>query len=333
MNKAVTTETYGGEEYDYYCQDPYAPRQSDKKKKKKTNRHQQQQQHQQYPQQDMYPEKRANSYLPYSNHKRDPYDPVEPIYLQEEVDDLPSFNSPGGNRGPRAPVGSILQDNIAMDMMNEDHNYYTPNSNDETKNELALEPLPAKKKSRWAKLGISGKKLLFCVFGFLAIVVVIGYFVWPRDPVLYFTEAAIAANTIPVFTNNSMVATWNVTFRVDNGNNWIPTNIDNFAISAIERSTGSTTFGTGNSGHLMLRPKSSDQTFNVIINIDFSGDVTNPTLQALFNACLMIKQDPSAPKQSLDVVFDVVYYIAGYVWHTKATVAPMNYFSCPLPDT
>lgn len=326
MNRAVPAETYGGEEYDYYSQDPYAPRQSEKKKKKKTNhRHQQQQ----YPQQ---PEKRANSYLPYSNHNRDPYDPVEPVYLQEEVDDLPSFNSPrsGGNRGPRAPIGSILQDNIAMDMINEDHNnYYAPNSNDETKKELALEPLPPlKKKSRWAKLGISGRKLLFITFAFLAIVVVIGYFVWPRDPVLIFTEAAVADNTTPAYTNNSMTATWNVTFRVNNENNWVPTNIDNFAFAAIDQGSGKTTFGTGNSGHLVLRPKSSDQTFNVIINIDFHGDVTNPTLQNLLNACQFIKQDAS-----LNVIFQVEYFISGYVWHTKATVSPMNYFACPTPNT
>lgn len=322
--------SYGNEEYDYYQQDPYAPRQGgEKKKKKRVNRHKE----------DMYsnngsqPEKRANSYLPYSNHNRDPYDPVEPIYLQEEVDDLPSFNSPNNhnNRNNRGPVGSILQDNIAMDMINEDHNYYASSQHHGDKKEEVMEPLPAiKKKKWWLRLGISGKKLLFGVFGFLAVVVVIAYFVWPRDPTLKFLTAELASK--PYYNETTMIATWNVNFTVDNTVNWVPTNINNFAVTV--RSSGEA-FGTGNSGKLTLKPKRIDEVISIPINIDFTRDPTNPTLKDLLNACVTIKkEDMSAPKQqTLDIAFDIVYYIAGIVWNTNSRVSPQTYFSCPLPDS
>ncbi|KAI8051096.1 uncharacterized protein B0P05DRAFT_562938 [Gilbertella persicaria] len=308
--KHMEPEFETDESYDYYSQDPYSPRNPNKPKKKK-----------QYYYEDQ--EKRANSYLPYSHHARNPNHPVEPIYLDE---DLPSFNSP--NHHSRQ-VGSILQDNIVMDMMS-DTPYAPPQDYEQKTQQGMIETLPVKKKKWWAQLGISGRKLVFAVFGFIILVALIWYFVWPRDPTLAFLDAGLKDDTTAHYTSTSMEATWSVNFTVNNMDNWIPTNIQNFAVSVIDESTGEV-FGRGNTGHLSLRPRAIDQVINVPIYINITRDATNPTLRDLLNACWMINQDltSSTPKQSLNIKFSVVYYIAGIIWHTTSVFSPQSYFQCP----
>ncbi|KAI9365923.1 hypothetical protein BD770DRAFT_82075 [Pilaira anomala] len=301
---------------DYYQQDPYAPRQLEKKKKKKRNN----------PQQVDQPEKRANSYLPYTNHNRDPYS-VEPVYLQEE-DQLPNFNSPHSHNG-RGPVGSILQDNIVMDTINDESDYYD-NHSDINKKEQIL-PLSIKK-SWWVRLGISGKKLVFSAFGTLAILVIIWYFVWPRTPTLAFLDAGLKSGG--VYTPTSMEAVWTVNFTVNNRDNWVPTNINNFAVNVLDGSTGEV-FGSGNTNSLKLWPRSIDQTIKVDIYINFTRDATSQTLINLRDACTVINRDQGTPpaKQTLDIRFSVVYYIAGIIWNPVSTFSPLSYFQCPMPPS
>ncbi|KAI9483406.1 MAG: hypothetical protein EXX96DRAFT_558092 [Benjaminiella poitrasii] len=318
--------------FDYEQQDPYAPRikKEPKKRKKKNNQ----------PQSDINneEEKRNNSYLPYSNHQQDPYNPIEPIHLQEEdsIDGLPSFSSPRAHNS-YGPVGSILQDNINIDMMN-DHPYYTPYqiNNQKTKNgttnSILIQSLPPAKKKKWwtRTLGISGRKLTFIVFGFIAAVAVVWYFVWPREPTLQFLAADLVDGTTANYTSTSIEANWLVNFTVLNSESWIPTQMQNFAVKLIEGSSGDT-FGTGNSGHVVLKARSIDQIVSIPINIDFTRDATNPTLKTLLNACSVLNEDLSSPmpKQSLDIRFRVTYYISGIVWHTSGDVIPASYFQCP----
>lgn len=287
------------------------PQRLDKKKKKKKK------QHNQYAEDT---EKRANSYLPYSNHNRDPNQPNDPIYLDDE---LPSFNQPG------QPVGSMLHDNIAMEMMEQDdfHNYNTaPHKNINS----TVQPLaPMKKKRWWTRIGISGRKLVFFGFVFIVIVIIVWFFVWPRTPTLQYVAAYLEDN--PTMTNSSMQAVWQVNFTVLNQDNWIPTNIQNFAVSVIDTNTG-TTFGSGNSNHLMLTGRSIDQMITIPIYIDYnSTGATDTTFQDLSSACSIVNQDLSSPHtQTLSVKFKFVYYIAGIVWHTVSTVAPTStHFQCP----
>lgn len=263
--------------------------------------------------------KRANSYLPYSNHHRDP-NHTESIYLQDD------------NPMRRGPVGSILQDNIVMDMMNHDSFYLEPTEmKRQNTNSALIETLPpVKKKSWWTKCGISGKKLVFAVFIFIAVVAVIWYFVWPRTPTLQFVDVRLLNDTIANYTTTSMVASWQVDFRVLNDENWIPTNIQNLAINVVEQTTG-VTFGSGNSGALRLDGRSSDRIITVPIDVNFVKSATDPTLKTLLYACGTINQDLSSatPKQTLNVQFNILYYIAGIVWHPSASVSPQTYFQCP----
>lgn len=212
-------------------------------------------------------------------------------------------------------------------------NKYQYDENDSVKKEELISPT-RKSKRMWItkKLGISGRKLVFTVFGFITIVVIIWYFMWPRTPTLAFLEAGLISNAN--YSSTNMLATWNVNFTVNNYDNWIPTNINNFAVSVLDSSTGEK-FGFGNSGHLMLRPRSIDQIITVPIYINFTRDATNPTIIDLLNACSMINQDLSSPlpKQTLDISFSVIYYIAGIAWNPVSTFSPTSYFQCPMTIT
>ncbi|KAG2213139.1 hypothetical protein INT47_011288 [Mucor saturninus] len=323
LSTAPNTDIYNN---DYYQQDPYAPRLEQKTKKKKRTQQQHQQQLNNNNNDPVAAGKRANSYLPYSNHKRDPYGPTESIHLQEE-DSLPSFNAPNRNTG-RGPVGSILQDNIVMDTINDD--YYDEDMKSEIKPDQIIPP-PIKK-SWWVRLGISGKKLVFTVFGLLGITILIWYFVWPRTPTLTFLDAGLKSGG--KYTETSMEAVWTVNFTVNNRDNWIPTNINNFAVQVLDGSTGEV-FGSGNSNHLMLTPRTIDQIIPIDININFTRQTDNPTLVNLRYSCTVINRDQgiSNPKQTLDIEFRIVYYIAGISWHAVSTFSPLSYFQCPMPPS
>ncbi|KAG1149226.1 hypothetical protein G6F37_004353 [Rhizopus arrhizus] len=270
----------------------------------------------------MESEKRANSYLPYSNHNRNPNRPAEPIYLDE---DLPSFRQPG----QYGPVGSILQDNIVMDMMEQDG---LNSSNLPLRKNInaSMQPFEnAKKKRWWTRLGISGRKVVFVMFSFIVFVVLAWYFVWPRVPTLQYVGAYLDDN--PTMTNVSMEAVWKVNFTVLNQDNWIPTNIQNLAVSVFDANTG-VTFGRGNSNQLTLRPRSIDQAVTIPIHINYTASNPNdPTFQDLSSSCSIVNQDLSSPpKETFDIKFKIVYYIAGIIWHTAAIVAPTTtYFQCP----
>lgn len=191
--------------------------------------------------------------------------------------------------------------------------------------------IPAvKKKKWWRKGGLIGKKLVFIVFIFIAVVAVIWYFVWPRTPTLQFLDAGLLNESTANYTSTSMVASWQVNFTVINSDNWIPTNIHNLAINVVEETTG-VVFGSGNSGALKLSGRSIDQVISVPIQINFVRNADDATLKTLINACRIINRDISsiAPKQTLEVKFSIVYYIAGIVWHPSASVAPQSYFQCP----
>jgi hypothetical protein len=313
-NKASPREAYN--DYDYYNQqDPYAPRQSGKKKKKK---HQNQQND--YRQTDI-PEKRANSYLPYSNHRRDPYDPIEPIYLEEEH--LPSFNSPGS----RGPIGSILQDNIVMDMM--DQEAPAPHKGQITPITNALPP--TKKHKKFKCLGIGGKKLLFIVFTFIAIVAVIWYFVWPRTPTLLFSNADFPTGQDYVYSTDTQTyyAQWNVNFTADNTVNWIPTSISYYEAKAIDKNTG-VKIGYGKTGSFKIPAKTTTQIVTIPIVMNYTqASTSDTTWDDLSASCIVTKSDPGAV-QALNIIFELTCHVAGIVWTQTSTAGPTTgLFQCP----
>ncbi|KAI8994811.1 hypothetical protein BDB01DRAFT_858169 [Pilobolus umbonatus] len=297
------------EQYEDYSQDPYHSRQnktSDYRKKKGGDQ-------------------RANSYLPYSNHKPAPYEPNNPILLQDDEDYLPSFDQPG----KRGPVGSILQDNINMDMLDHNGPYQSPPENAKVE---AVEP-PAKKRAWWLRLGISGKKMVFITFGLITVIAIVWFIVWPRVPTLEFVNAELAEYET-VITEDSMDVAWSVNFTVKNEDNFIPTSIKNFEFTIYNANT-QVAFGKGNSGKLTLKPKSIGQIITIPIYVRYTSTGPNDqTWRDLYDSCIRHTIDVQAPvnQQSLNIRFQVVYYIAGLTWTYVSNFTPASgYFQCPNP--
>ncbi|KAI9259319.1 hypothetical protein BY458DRAFT_517455 [Sporodiniella umbellata] len=278
-------------------QDPYMPQRVDKK--------------------GMAGSKRANSYLPYSHHGGEAPVSAEGVYLEEE---LPSFER---------PAGSLLHDTIAMTMMEPDDGYHGQTAAHKNIHTAVPSLIAMKKKRWWTRVGISGRKLVF--FGFLLIIVVIliWFFVWPRVPTLQYT--AVDLDSAPTMTNSSIQAVWRVNFTVLNGDNWIPTRIQNFAVQAIDTNT-EVPFGWGDSGRLMLTGQSIDQVITIPVHINYTSlNPADATFQHLSSACSIVNQDLASPHtQTLGVKFKIVYSIAGIVWHPVSFVSPATtHFQCP----
>ncbi|KAI8360848.1 hypothetical protein EDC96DRAFT_512759 [Choanephora cucurbitarum] len=256
-------------------------------------------------QQDPYSRKRTSP-LQQQYRPDTPLPNTDPIYPDQE---LPSFDAPQKQAGP------IYQDNTYYDQEFE--------SQPQVKQEMLV---PVKKKPWWARLGIQGRWAVFGLFTFILVVGIVWYFVWPRNPTLFFLEAGLADNTTANYSNTTMEATWSVNFTVNNMVNWVPTNIQNFDVSVIEVYSGEI-FGRGSSGRLTLRPQSLDQIINVPISINLTRTASNPLLRTLLTSCW--PEETSTPKESLNIKFRVVYYIAGIVWRTTSVFAPQSFFVCP----
>ncbi|KAI7862022.1 hypothetical protein BDF14DRAFT_186456 [Spinellus fusiger] len=298
------------DDYEYQEEDPYAiaPRYNPGEKKRHRKRDP--------------AEQRANSYLPYSHHKRDPYAPSEPIYLEE--DNLPSFNSPGKD----GAVGSILQDNIAMDMVDQN----PPRSAGRNKSLQHLEPLPEIKRKKRRCCGLSRRTAVYTVFALCVVTAVVCYFVWPRIPVLRLLDSGLNGSANSFITTNAtyeLDADWLVNMTVDNTANWVPTRVNDFAVKIIDMNSGQS-FGKGNSGFLVVPPK-GHITVSIPMSIYYKAwSPTDITWQDLYTACGPQKQNPMPEEQiSLNVRFEVTYYIAGMIGTQVASVVPSNGFACP----
>ncbi|KAL0097287.1 hypothetical protein J3Q64DRAFT_1712467 [Phycomyces blakesleeanus] len=294
----------------YHEEDPYAVAARHHQGEKKRNRKRDN------------PDQRANSYLPYSHHRHDPYAPSEPIYLEE--DPLPSFNSPGKD----GTVGSILQDNIAMDMV--DHN--PPRSTGRIKNMQHLEPLPEIKRKRRRLCGLPGRTVLFIAFGFMIVVGVIWYFVWPRTPTLHLLDAGLLEPSNNFNVNGTiyqMDSSWRINMTVDNSDNWVPTRVNTLSFKIFDSTTGRA-FGEGSSGFRVFPARTQSQvSFPMTISYKAWSEA-DVTWQNLYTACGPQKQNPMPEEQaSLNVRFEVTWHIAGMVKTRVATVIPSNGFACP----
>ncbi|KAI8083095.1 uncharacterized protein BX664DRAFT_388191 [Halteromyces radiatus] len=326
--------TYDHRRNDYYTDDPYAPRQTSHKhhtRKDTPESHHTTNSSSTIPSQeqqsDYYQAQKANSYLPYSHHqpgKKDHYyqPPATSMYLESEH--LPSFTSPHNGGG----VGSLLQDNIVMDMVD------SPILTRRKEGLDRLPPLEEKKRRRF--YGLGAKRLLIIVFIFIVIVVIVWYFVWPRTFTMTYVDTNLYGSAYqPIHPNNTVTGfqtTWNVSMMADNKENWVPTHVSRLDLDIYDQSTG-VRFANGTYGSFVLPPK-SQKPIDFIVNIDYDPAPNDQTLQDLSAACLaqLEPNDPSQPQpqsqQSLNLHFDVTYHIAGIAW-TSQTRQNVGQFNCP----
>ncbi|GAA5809414.1 hypothetical protein MFLAVUS_002822 [Mucor flavus] len=292
-----TSRLYTGTTNDYY-DDPYA--------NKKKNR---------------IIEDRANSYLPYSHHERDPHQKSEPIYIEEYT--APASTTLG--------MGSMLHDTMtdqingslptAKQQLPQDHftDKFANLSNERRKKEKRI-------------FGLRYPSVIFIAFLVAAVIAVIWYFVWPRIPNLALDDID-NVGTIQVITNTttkSMSTEWSLNMTVDNTANWVPTRIKNIDLSIVDDRTNRM-FGNGTTGWITLPPRKKS-IVPMYLNVYYeSNDANDTTFQDLYNAC-GVQVNSNMPFESLqgvlNVTLSVTFHIAGIVWPTTKLMR-MTSLICP----
>ncbi|CAO3599262.1 unnamed protein product [Absidia cylindrospora] len=266
-----------------------------------------------------YQAQKANSYLPYSHHppgkNGQVYQPPATSMLLES-EHMPSFTSPHGREGG---VGSLLQDNIVMDMVD------TP-IRTHHKESSALDPLPPlDKKKRRRCCGLGRKRLAAIVVAFVIVIVLIWYFVWPRTFEMSFADANMYSPNPYTWLPKDGPFTqfqgaWDVTMDADNDANWVPTHVNRLDLSIYDSATGVKFASGSNDGPFVLAPKVQQQKIHFIININYQVSSPNdPTMQHITTSCLVQQtsqqaQNPTQNDANLHLTFEVTYHIAGLAW-------------------
>jgi hypothetical protein len=280
---------------------------------------------------------RANSYLPYSHHTRDPNQNSEPIYIDNDIT-ARATSSLG--------VGSMLHEDNYMINNNISNNKLATNNDKNNSNAITeeeggftdkmLSQAARKKKNRkrrfcWGYLRY--RTLALIIFLCIAIIVVIWYFVWPRIPNLILDDIdnvgtiQVIANT----TDNRISTNWLLNLTADNSNNWVPTRITSIDLFITDDITQQQ-FGNGTSGFIILPPRKTS-IIEIPLSIYYESSVTNDTtFQDLYNACgiQVTSNTPSSDNHQdvLNVTLHVTFHISGLAWSTTRLM-PIHGLVCP----
>lgn len=281
---------------------------------------------------------RANSYLPYSHHTRDPNQPqnLEPLYIDSRGE---------GRCTSSLGVNSMLQqDNYMIDQLNNKKTTSTiindlnkEEKQDYTTADQMLSAAPLRRRKKKKKGTCCGyiryRTLAVLIFIFTAIIVVIWYFVWPRVPNLILDDID-NIGTIQVITNTtdkSMSTTWRLNLTADNTNNWVPTRISSIDLFITDDKTQQQ-FGNGTKGFFILPPRKKSN-IEMDMSIYYESSNTNDTtFQDLYNACgvQVTSNIPSLDNQQdvLNVTLHVLFHISGIAWSTTRLM-PIQGLVCP----
>ncbi|KAF7732030.1 hypothetical protein EC973_007135 [Apophysomyces ossiformis] len=302
MQQILQQESYTN--YDYYDDDPYATPGIDKKKNKSRT-----------------DTGRANSYLPYSHHQRDPFKPATPIYIEEQP------STPFKERG-----GSMLQDDLIMDMDQTPSRLPARTFTPRPTADLEILSEIKKKKPKKRYCGLRLRTLIVIAVFFAAVTGTIWYFVWPRVPRTVVDNIDMIRALDASNKSLSISTTWRVSMKIDNEMNWIPTPISNIAIAVLNSET-LVALGVANSGPMELAPRYKWQEFSVPMNISYStNDPNDPTFRNLYDACgIQIRNVvPVAKQQLLQIMFQLTYKIAGIAWTTTKAIPIPDGVKCPM---
>ncbi|KAI8355706.1 hypothetical protein BD560DRAFT_484410 [Blakeslea trispora] len=266
---------------------------------------------------------RANSYLPYSHHQRDPNQKTEPIYIEEYA--TPQSNSLG--------VGSMLHDNITDQINMNRRPSQLPNQISETyADKMAALPVDTKRRKQRRLCGLRYRTLALISVLIIAVIVIVWFFVWPRVPSL-FIEDVDNVGTLQVVTNSTKMSfstQWQLNMTADNTANWVPTHISSLDVSIRDDSTH-LAFGNGSASNIVLSPRKKS-TIIVPMTINYETMSNNDTtFQDLYNAC-GVQVTSSMPFENqqdvLNVTLQVTFHIAGIVWSPTQEI-PVSGLMCP----
>jgi hypothetical protein len=281
-----------------------------------TTQHQQQQQQQQHIENDQ--EQKANSYLPYSHHppgkNGELYQPPATSMLLES-EHIPSFTSPHGRDGG---IGSLLQDNIIMDMVE------TP-IRTHHKETTALDPLPPlNKKKRRRCFGLGRRRMAAIVVPVVIAIALVWFFVWPRTFDITFVDADLYSET-DVWTPQNEPPTgfqawWNVSMKTNNNANWIPTHVNALDLTIYDKNT-SRQMGTCTNTTFVFAPK-TEQFIHFFIDVNYqTSTTTDPTIQHIYSSCFVnpqpSPQQQQPPAENLHLTMKLTYHIAGLAWSSE----------------
>lgn len=259
---------------------------------------------------------RANSYLPYSNHQRDPLAPVPPIYIEDNASipndrtislQVDSFTSTTDDR--KLPPTTELGRGVDTTSLS----------------------IPTKRRQRHCCMRWRLITLISILVA--AVIAVIWYFVWPRVPILALDDAEDTSDPYSWIRDNSDTpkaynATWSLNMTADNTQNWIPTRIKDMSVIVVNHNT-SQQIGSGNTGSLILSPKET-QVVTVPLSFLYWNSPNDQTFEDLLSVCYLVKTNDSPmsrPQMLIDLI--VTIRIAGIAWSTTQTVSSPEGFTCP----
>ncbi|CDH50712.1 predicted protein [Lichtheimia corymbifera JMRC:FSU:9682] len=261
---------------------------------------------------------RANSYLPYSNHQRDPLAPVPPIYIEDNAS-IPN------DRTISFQVDSFTSSSEDRKLPQATHKLGDASS-------LSM-PMHSKKRRHQGRCCRRWRLITLISVLAAAVIAVIWYFVWPRVPILALDDAEDTSNSYSWIkdNNNTIIAynaTWSLNMTANNDQNWIPTRINNMAVTVINHNT-SQEIGSGNSGSLILSPKDTQQVVNIPLKFLYWNGPNDQTFQDLVDVCLLSTNDVAMSRLRMHIDLIVTIRIAGIAWSSTQIVSPPEGFMCP----
>ncbi|KAI7882212.1 hypothetical protein K492DRAFT_206367 [Lichtheimia hyalospora FSU 10163] len=290
-------------------------------------------------------EKRANSYLPYSNHAPE-LRPVE-LYIDENEHPTPPhhaqhvrldlYNAEGASKSMlSAPALSLIKA-LATHPTHQHHDNNNTTTMAQTKSSLGNPPLSSielvqRRRQRQQRCTRRMYILCWMVALVLAAVGVIVFFCWPRTPGVAMADKAqsiyLPADWGPDH-QPSLRATWQLNVTLDNTQNWIPTRVHGIDFTMVDDATG-VTFATGRqepAGLIVLPPRAMHP-LRVVLHVSYEPpSINDTTFQDLYNACGPKKMGAAS---DLDVHLQASFDIWGLAWKPTAVAQPeSDTFACP----
>ncbi|CDS08202.1 hypothetical protein LRAMOSA02150 [Lichtheimia ramosa] len=286
-------------------------------------------------------EKRANSYLPYSNHAPE-LRPVE-LYIDESEHPtttatqhphvrLDLYNAEGASKSMlSAPALSLIKA-LATHPTHQHHDNTTT-----TKSALGNPPLSSielVQRRRQKRQRCTRRMYILCWITalVLAAVGIIIFFCWPRTPGVAMADKAqsiyLPADWGPDH-QPSLRATWQLNVTLDNTQNWIPTRVHGIDFTLVDDATG-VTFATGRQepAGLIILPPRAMHPLRVVLHVSYEPpSINDTTFQDLYNACGPKKMGAAS---DLDVHLQASFHIWGLAWKPTAVAQPeSDTFACP----
>ncbi|KAI9311239.1 hypothetical protein BX666DRAFT_2032250 [Dichotomocladium elegans] len=289
------------------------------------------------------PNYRANSYLPYSHHRRDPNTPVTPIFIED--------------------VTISNQDRTISLQVHSTHNtnaHESPNPLTSKTHSLLFSKSRRRRRRRrqqhadsrlrwcccYCCCGESSLPIrhwrLFTFLGvlFLAALALVWFFCWPRVPELSLDGLDdLSSSQNSTFMNTGSAGsgsvvfntTWSLNLTIDNSQNWIPTHIDNMSVRVLS-STTNAQIGKGSSSSFIIKPRMSKQLAIISLSMHYEAATEDDdTIKDLYSTCYTQNKDATASSllSILAVDFLVDIKTHGLAWTNTVKVLTPSGVPCP----